>query len=162
MPLLGILAKERAAYYHSLFVYKQRREVVRQKFDFKEGSGKIDYDYNRAVRKLNYKIRYWQKRINVIDKKREVLRKLSIAITEFSGYNLRRNYDTGYMIKIARGFYYKYGIENGMRPLYLRDHISESNNRMHTKYRKWVTNEIVTKPEVRKMWENFKQLMKNN
>lgn len=163
MPL-SILAKKRYDYYHAVFVYKERRRRMRIKYNYKWGSTKSNPEYNKAVEKIDKRILYWNRRIKEIDKARESVKKLHNAIADFTGHRLRfygngkRCYGT---VKVSKAIYYKYGLENGLQPVHLRQYINDKRESHPREYRKWATKMIVNDTIMREKWESFKEYMKN-
>lgn len=159
MRAVNSLSKKRGEYYRHIFEYKKRREKYRLELE----EHKIVYRDKTA--KLSKKIKLWGREIKRIDERALKIKLLIRAVYLFTGYNVKRpleNKVSKEVVQLARGLYYKYGLEHKMQGKELRENIFIGRIQQPTEYRRWMTNEIVTNSLMKQKWENFKEYMKNH
>lgn len=116
--------------------------------------------YKQTVLDIGKKINDDKREVVRIDKISAKIKILVEAVKAFSGIRgLKGNARNIGLLKLAKGLFYKYGIENGIRSSNLRDYIGSRNNTPGYDYRKWLTKEITNNPATKQVWENFKRYM---
>jgi len=153
---INSLSNKRGKYYKYIFEYKKRRAIRKKKLE------EAQIEYRNSVAQINKKIKLWGREIRRIDERYRKIQKLKKAITIFTGYDLKtRNKKKDIKSReLARGLYYKYGLEHKMQGKELREVAGFSRVQQPTECRRWMTKQIVSDPKMRQQWENFKELMK--
>lgn len=141
------LSQKRAKLTKRILTYRKRRE-----------------SYRKSISIISKYIKRDLREIRRVDIRASEIRQLGIVVTHFTNINVRyKKYNRDdENVKIAKGFFFKYGTENGMRASELIGYIGMSRPYLATEYRKWVTKRITIDDKVKQKWENFKEYMKNN
>lgn len=116
--------------------------------------------YRQTIVRINRIINNDKREIIRIDQRSAKIKILVEAVKAFTGIRGLKG-STRYIktLKLARGLFYKYGIENKIRSSNLRDYIGAKRNNPGFDCRKWLTKEIKDSPDTRQVWENFKRFM---
>lgn len=149
------LANKRAQYYTWIWTYKVRREEIRKRLGY---SGP---EYNKAVARINKKIKLWGRQIKKYDMISNKIIALGNLVATFTGHNVKdsatRYNKNGDPSWIARAIFYKYGIEAlGLEQKLLREYAGAKRIHQPAEYRKAFNLMLRTDKEVKQMYENFK------
>lgn len=152
------LAKKRAGYYHCILNYEERRQALRKKY------GLHSAEYRQRVININKRIKLWGRYITKIDKISVRIIALGNAIAIFTGCNVKDSGNNNALLKsytamrLARGIFYKYGLEHKIEGKLLREYVGAKGVNQPADYRKWLTSTFADKNSPNKQsWLNFKR-----
>lgn len=159
----GTLAEKRKRYYTMIWVYKGRRNKLRERYGIKQVHFRkepLPEGYIVEVAKYSNKIKVWKRQIRNIDALNERLHNLEKAVIQFTHTKFKNinGYDAlKKEIRLAKSLYYKFGLENGIRGKELRLHIGGIREVQPAAYRKKFTQSFTTNPENKETWIRFKE-----
>lgn len=146
------LANKRAQYYTWIWTYKARREKIRKELGY---SGP---EYNKAVARINKKIKLWGRQIKKYDMISNKIMALGNITAYFFGHNVK---DSGRcnteIMKTARAFFYKYGIEElKIEQKLLREYVGAKRITQPAEYRKMLNSWLRVNADMKIKWMTFK------
>jgi len=157
--------ESRSDYYRAIYVYKQRREKLREKYGIKKINKKTPEGYRKAVFGINNKIRIWRKAIKRIEHYNGLVQEVNRAIINFMGYDIRKTkrWAKDPRAQIARGIFSKYCIESRIPGPYLRPYLGTSKSRgggvnkagYETEIRRRFTRSFITNSENKELYHRF-------
>lgn len=133
------LSKKRARYYEMIRKYKERREAIRIKYPperlypFKRG-----WEYNRAIWRINKKIKLWSRQIKKIDMISNKIIALGNVVAYFTGINPKglNKANRDKRSQRALMIFYRKGIELGIEQKLLREYVGMKRVAAPAEYRK--------------------------
>lgn len=135
---MNSLAKKRANYYAMVYNYIQRREQIRKKFPhLGVFPMKRDIMYNRAVYKINKKIKLWNRQIKNIDMISNKIIALGNIVAIFTGINPKGLGKAGKDQCAQRTLmiFFRKGIELGIEQKLLREYVGMKRIKAPAEYR---------------------------
>lgn len=149
--------KDKHRLQHHVWAYTERREQLRKRFNISNGM-KAPEKYHRKVKNLNYKINYWTKCMNQIDKKRNQVIAIGNYVAYFTGINVKGTVSNqNPRWKEARGLFYKYCLENGISATFVAEYVGACRGDIVARGRINFTKKFSTNPEVKQRWLTFKK-----
>jgi len=148
-------AKDRADLYHKIYVYKQRRDKIRETYGWKNGVKAVD-EYKHAVFNINEKIKHWEKMIDVIDKNNIKLIAISNAIIYFFGVDIKKSIlNMSPRWKEAKNVFYKYCLENNISATLVAEYVGASRGDVVARARLKFTKSFEKIPKNKEIYMNF-------
>lgn len=166
---MDLLAKKRSRYNSLVATYKKRRLELYNRYGVtgristRRVKGELPDKYNNSMAKMSARIQYYSRMMRLIDTYRQRNTDLVKAVAEFTGQDIvfsleKKGLPMPHAIKIAKGIYYKYGVEVlGISPKWLGDFIGYNRPDYQYKLRNWFTSTFESIPENKQMYLNFKQ-----
>lgn len=132
--------------------------LVKKRIDTHTSRRKHHIEY---AKKLSRKIKIDKRQQKRVERKITYIKLLANTTSSFMNIKsfIGISYSRDRNIRIARGFYYKYGVENGIRASDLMWYAKAKRSYTSIDARNWITKLIVSDPEVREMWNAFKGYM---
>lgn len=138
----SLLAKKRGNLYRKVIIYTERRERWKKKL--KRVQSQIN-NYNLSIAR--------------IDKKTKEIRSIANGVKSFKNIRSLRGGVIGEKRTIEKAMFYKYGLENGIKAINLKDYMGSTYNGVALNYKRWYDKMINKNVTYRQEWENFKQYM---
>lgn len=145
-----------------IHTYKTRREILRRKYGITDlfHSGKLPPGYTKRAYKLQKQIRNYKEIIKRLDKVWDKIFLLEKVVVAFTGQKIKYTFrQNDKELRIAKYLYYKFGLENGIRGLELRQYLGVpySNRFQPLKFRARFTKSFQSVPENKELWIRFKR-----
>lgn len=151
------MARTKNEYRHLIDIYEKRRSELEQQL--KEAT-KVYIDRRR---KMSVKIKVWKRAIRRIEYREERVRNLALSVREFTGIGVRYSFPSvGRKVVEARGLFYKYGLESGLRAKDLAAYTGCKGVGTPSRCRRTFTRNMVNSPKLRDLWDRFKIYMKDS
>ena len=149
-------------YEQKISVYKQRRKVIQEKFNYINGKS-ASPEYHKAVKTLNTKIRSWQRQVKRIEQRDLQIKNLDKSVFDFIGISVKdsmefHDTETSY----ARLLFYKRGMETGLNGKLLSEYVGAKDSGLASKNRLRFTRSFKFNKENLDMWHRFKNFIINN
>lgn len=120
--------------------------------------------YKKAVINNSRHARAYRKRLEKFDAMINKIRSLANFVATFTGYNVRDIGDVKFkkntpytQLKLAKSIFYKYGIENGISQLDLREYVGAGRSIQPSEYRQEFNRAMLKDSNLKQVWENFKE-----
>jgi len=134
-------------------MYRRRRKEYEDRYKATNPE-----QYRKLCKSIWRAMDNWRRQIKRLDEKEKVVKSLYTKVKEFTGY-----YPSGTTRDkrrvLARGLYYKWGMENGIPGNYLRMQAGHTRVLTPSNTRMKFTRSLSTSPENRTIWKNFKKFM---
>lgn len=158
--VLSRLSAKRKKYYSMIKTYEMRRNIWRAKFGVFVNR-KNSEEHKKKALMFSAKIAHWKLEIKRTDRLGDKISKLERAVFNFTGERIS-NYHTlkvSEQVKFAKSIYYKFGLENGIRGIELRDYIGLTGDTQRNEpniYRTRFTKSFKNNPKNKEKWLQFK------
>lgn len=153
----GKLSLKRKRYYTMIKQYQIRLAATKEKYGLKSER------YKRSRIKLDKKIKIWKQAIRRIDNLHNKIHSIERAVLEFTGIRIIGQVHTpknrvSEDLRLSKFLYYKFGLENGIRGMELREYmgVPQTMEKQPYSYRREFTNSFKTTPGNKEKWLQFK------
>lgn len=136
-------------YEHHRDVYYKRREEVRKR-------------HKEELYILNRKLKAYKKELRKLNKRRNRLNRLKLAVKEFTGIKELTRMCRGNEKKIPKYLLYKFGLENGFSGKDLREITKAKRESEPSEYRKQFQASFDIIPSNKAIWYRFNYYIKTN
>jgi hypothetical protein len=151
------MARTKNEYRHLIDIYEQRRADVEKQL--KEAT----QAYIERRRRMSLKIKVWKRAIRRIEHREKRVRDLANSVRDFTGIGVRYSFPSvGRKMVEARGLFYKYGLESGLRAKDLAAYTGCKGVGTPSRCRRTFTRNMVSSPKLRDLWDRFKIYMKDS
>jgi hypothetical protein len=150
------MARTKSEYRHLIEVYEGRREELEKKLK------ETTQSFIDRRRRMSVKIKVWKRAIRRIEQREKKVRDLAQHVREFTGVGVRHSFPSvGRKVVEARGLFYKYGLESGLRAKDLAAYTGCKGVGTPSRCRRTFTRNMVNSPKLRDLWERFNIYMKD-
>lgn len=150
------MTRTKSEYKHLIDTYEQRRKELEKQLK------EVTETYTKRRRRMSVKIKVWKRAVRRIEHREKRVRDLAGHVREFTGIAVRYSFPAaGRKVLEARGLFYKYGLESGLRAKDLAAYTGCKGIGTPSRCRRTFTRNMVNSPKLRDLWDRFNIYMKD-
>jgi len=151
------MARTKNEYKHLINIYEQRRQDIEKQLK------EVTQTYINRRRQMSVKIKVWKRAIRRIESREQRVRDLAANVREFTGIGVKHSFPSLSRSYVeARGLFYKYGLESGLRAKDLAAYTGCRGIGTPSRCRRTFTRNMVNSPKLRDLWDRFNIYMKDS
>lgn len=151
------MARTKKEYKHLIEIYERRREELEKQLR------EATQAYIDRRRRMSLKIKIWKRAVGRIEYREKRVKDLASHIHEFTGIGIKYSFrSVGRKAIEARGLFYKYGLESGLRAKDLAAYTGCKGIGTPSRCRRTFTRNMVSSPKLKDLWDRFNIYMKDS